>query len=206
MNLEEYLKNEYGYNTPIFLSRLNIKDITYVNLRQMLSRMVKEGKIDKYAQGIYYFPTETRIGKSTLSNLDIIIDKYIKDNDYVSGYYTGLDFLNKLGISNQVPNTSEIVTNKESSAKRNVKIGKKNIIIRRPYTRITNQNWKELQLIDFFNDYAIEYINNNKGLVVKYIKQNEFSYDSIIKLLKYYPAKASKKIIESGCIDEFTRR
>ena len=94
MSIYEYLVKEYGYNKPILTKNLNIPGVSYDNIRKQLSRLYQSGKIEKYAQGIYYIPTTDFLGKSQLSIIDVLYSKYIANGDSIYGYFSGLSFYN----------------------------------------------------------------------------------------------------------------
>ena len=112
MILIDYLLKKYGTNKPILTEELSIPESSYANLRKQLSRYNSQGILEKYSQGVYYIPKETILGRSTLSIDDVINRKYITNDNDIYGFYSGLSFYNKLGISTQLPYVYEIVTNK----------------------------------------------------------------------------------------------
>ena len=76
--------------------------------------------------------------------------KYLTDGCEVYGYVTGLALENQIGISNQVPGTLEIVTNRESTRSRRIEPygGYREITLRRPKIPVNAGNVEELQLLD----------------------------------------------------------
>ena len=141
MILIDYLLNKFGANKPILTEELVVPEISYDNLRKQLSRYNSQGIIEKYSQGVYYIPRNTLLGKSSLSINDVINRKYITNDEEVYGFFSGLAFYNKLGISTQVPFVYEIVTNKEKSRVREITLKNQKIILRRPYIKINKNNY-----------------------------------------------------------------
>ena len=203
MKLYDYILSNYKLNTPIIIGDINIPDMTNVNVRKQLSRLVEMKLLEKYSQGVYYLPKDTILGKSKLVFEDVINQKYISNGDDVYGFYSGLSFLNKIGISTQIPFTYEIVTNKETSRKRIVSFNKRNVILRKAYVEINKDNVLELQFLDFINSTSIQEIKNNYELLKEYIGTNNLNKNIIIESLNYYPAMVSKKMIESRLLYEF---
>lgn len=203
MILIDYLLNKYGTNKPILTEELVIPEISYDNLRKQLSRYNSQGIIEKYSQGVYYIPKETILGKSTLSINDVIYRKYISDDNEIYGYFSGLSFYNKLGITTQVPFVYEIVTNKEKSRVRKITLKNKKIILRKPYATINRNNYLEAQFLDFINNANINDINDNIDILKKYIKDNNLNKNIILDLITNYPSKTSKRLIESRLLYEF---
>ena len=203
MILIDYLLNKYGTNKPILTEELSIPEISYDNLRKQLSRYNSQGIIEKYSQGVYYIPKETILGKSTLSINDVIYRKYISDDNEIYGYFSGLSFYNKLGITTQVPFVYEIVTNKEKSRVRKITLKNKKIILRKPYATINRNNYLEAQFLEFINNANINDINDNIDILKNYIKDKNLNKNIILDLITNYPSKTSKRLIESRLLYEF---
>ena len=60
-----------------------------------------------------------------------------------------------------------------------------------------------MQFLDFVNDSSIDNIIDNIEILKSYIINNKLKKEVILDLLKSFPAKASKKIIEGGLLYEF---
>jgi len=203
MILIDYLLNKYGTNKPILTEELVVPEISYDNLRKQLSRYNSQGILEKYSQGVYYIPKETILGRSTLSIDDVINRKYITNDNDIYGFYSGLSFYNKLGISTQVPFVYEIVTNKEKSRVREITLKNQKIILRKPYVKINKNNYLENQFLDFINNANSNDLSDNIDVLKKYIKDNNLNKNVILDLITYYPSKTSKKLIESRLLYEF---
>lgn len=203
MELVNYLKQKYDLNTPIFINDIEIDGVSSDNIRQCFSRLVKNKLIKRYVNGIYYFPKKTIIGESTLSFEDVIFRKYINADSKIIGYYTGLSFLNKLGMTTQVPNVIEVTTNIEKSKKRDINIKDRKIILRRGKVLINNDNYKILQFLDIFNQVELYQVKENYDLLKCYILNNKFKKDDLQELLPKYSKKTINLIVESGLIYEF---
>ncbi|HHU27759.1 TPA: hypothetical protein GXZ54_01200 [bacterium] len=128
----------------------------------------------------------------------------MNDNN-IFGYYTGLTFFNKLGLTTQVPNVIEVTTNKEKSNKRTININGRKVILRRGKVFIDNDNYKVLQFLDMFNMIKLYQIEENYDILKKYITENDFNQKNIVNLLPKYSSKVIRLIFESGLINEFTQ-
>lgn len=207
MEIVSYLKDIYGYNTPIFLKDIRIGRKSKTAIRKELSRAVKDNKIIRRSQGVYYFKEEEELS-GDLSFEQIVSDKFIKRNyhflnfDYdVYGYYSGQTFLNMIGISQQVPAVLEITTNK-TSCKRVYSSGKYRAILRKGKTEINRLNYKALQFFDMLSSLSDDDIRNNKELLIKYIGENLRKKD-FTDNIHFYKAKVMKIIVEEGLIESF---
>ena len=131
-----------------------------------------------------------------------IIEKKFVKNDYdipgldidIYGYYTGLSFINLIGISQQVPAVIEVTTNKTSCTKV-FKIGSRSAVIKKSKIAIDNRNYRVLQFFEMFESLTLREIETNKEVIINYAKKNilkpDFqkylstcSVDTINKLLK----------------------
>lgn len=107
------------------------------------------------------------------------------------------------------PFTLEITTNKTNSKKRDIKINKRPIILRKPKVEINDNNYKVLQVLDLisnFEKYSTKPINEVKNQLLNYLNDAFITKAELNNYLKVYPAKASKKLIESELYDEITRK
>ncbi|MDD3142254.1 MAG: hypothetical protein PHX08_25270, partial [Lachnospiraceae bacterium] len=72
--LKEYLVEKYGYNEPIFINELKVKDMNTNALRQSFKRMTRSGTVIRFDTGIYYLPKKSRLlNKSYLNPMKVII-------------------------------------------------------------------------------------------------------------------------------------
>ena len=55
--LKSYLLENYGYNEPIFLNDLKIEELSENAVRQSVKRLVANGFLERYDNGIYYIQT-----------------------------------------------------------------------------------------------------------------------------------------------------
>ena len=207
MNTISYLKEIYGYGTPIFLKDIRIGGKSKTSIRKDLSRAVADGEINRDNRGVYYFDEKKDI-PSSVSFLDVLKIKFIK-NDYgfpgldldVYGYYSGYTFLNQIGISQQVPAIREIVTNK-TSAKRLFKYDSYFALLRKGKIEINRFNYKALQFFDAFYLLDKDDIKDNLDLLKNYILKN-LNKNDFEKYIHLYPSKIIKAIVESCLIDDF---
>lgn len=210
MNLVNYLTSIYGYDAPIFIKDVRIGRKSKSAIREEFYRAYKRGELERKGSGIYFVKSNKEFG-STISFEEILNQKFIYlDNQppvlrelFVEGYYTGLTFLNKIGISQQVPAVLEVTTNKTSSKKRYYSCGKFVAIIRKPKTTITTQNYRMLQFLDMFHFLSMDEVKENKDLICRYVKDNQFSQKYLTDYLNLYSTQTIKKIVDCGVVDAF---
>ena len=154
--LYEFLKNNYKEAEPIFFSDIVIKGITKSAVNQQLKKLCNEGKLQKYENGIYYLPKKSRLKTSVGVNADTVARyKYVSRGGKVDGFYSGNTFANQLGISTQVPNKVEIVSNNMAAKVREVPIGKRTFIVRKPVVPVNEENVYVLQLLDLLKNLDV---------------------------------------------------
>lgn len=197
------LVNQYGLNEPFMLDEISTSQYSYDTIKIMLSSFVKEGKLKRYAQGVYYFPKITSLGELYPSFEVVLEKKYLKKANKVIGYYSGLTLLNQAGLTTQVPQVREITTNSESSKKRKVKIGEREVVLRKPLVKINKENILYLQFLDILR-YAYEYtIKEYRNQLIQFIKQNQLKKNQLKKYLKDYPQRVERILWENNLYDEF---
>ncbi|MEG0621138.1 MAG: hypothetical protein RR477_08425, partial [Raoultibacter sp.] len=113
-NFINILSKSFEANTPIFME--DILDAFPGLSRQTLYRWINnelgKGALARFGRGIYYIPTKTRFGNSILDPDKVIEKRWIEENGAIIGYVSGANLANRTGISEQVPATLEITTNK----------------------------------------------------------------------------------------------
>jgi len=203
MDIENRLINEYGYDNPIFINDIEDRNMSYANIRQILSRLVKRGAMKRFAQGVYYFPSNTVLGSSCLDARKVYEKRYISDGNDIYGFYSGLTFKNQIGLTKQMPNAVEIVTNNESSRMREIMVGRQQVRLRGSAMNITKENATALQLLDFLKREDISQLTAEKRKqLLSFIRLENIKRSVIMKSLPEYPSKASRNLLESGAYDE----
>jgi hypothetical protein len=206
MELMDYLENKYGKNRPFFAKEISTNQYSNEGIRKALSRLAKEKKISRFSQGVYFIPNQTLLGDTQLSPISVAERKYLTDGKDVYGFYSGIIYANEMNISSQIPNIREIVSNKEASIKREVSIDSQKVIVRKPYVKITKENLEILRFLDFINSSDEKKIKGNYDYLKKEIKQKRFGIPQLKEVISKFPAKTSKKILESGLIYEFAQK
>ena len=105
--IEKYISKRSGeVFVPDDFRELNSE----TGVRSALMRLVKAGKLDRLAQGIYYSPkTDPLVGR-VYPSMDEIAQK-VAARDKATIRPTGITALNRLGLSTQVPLKQVFLTN-----------------------------------------------------------------------------------------------
>ena len=205
MEIMQDLEKAYGYNEPILLNEINIAGMNEVYIRQAFSRLAKRGKLERFEQGVYYIPKMTPLGMSRLSAKKVYEKKYIYDKRNVYGFYAGLTLENAIGITTQVPNVVEIVTNNEGSRLREVMIGSQKVRVRKLSVKITEQNARILQFLDLMNRVNLKDMSEeSKDNLKNYVREQKLKREEVFQYIGQFPSRTAKNMIESGIINELT--
>ena len=203
--LWQYIESNYKENQPILSSALNIPGMTPTNLRQSLKNLTDKGKLKRFDAGVYFIPRKSLLKDGTTISADKVIEaKYIKNNNGVCGYYTGLKFANMLGITTQVPVTRELVTNNTAAKIRTIEIPGAKLIVRKAKTEITSENYRTLQFLDILGNiynYSELPVNVLNRKLRTYMQSADISGNMIRKYISYYPDKIARIMIEMGLVN-----
>ena len=205
MTFYENLKNDFGYNEPIYLENIKFQNYSRPWIFKELKKLVDNGDLKRFGSGIYYFPKKMPWGDSALDTKKILEYRFLSDGDNIYGYIAGNTLLNKIGLSTQVPNLFELVSNNESTRVRDIYIGNQRIRARRSRTKVTKQNVKALQFLDLMNTISPSSLDDTERYMLnKYVKGSDITRNEISRYIKFFPARAMKNMIESGVVFELT--
>lgn len=206
----ERLKNKFGVNEPIFTSEIinEMREYSRPRIFQLIKQAVDEGTLVRFDKGVYYIPTKSIIGASTITVEDVVGKKYIGYDNEVYGVYGGLNLQNLFSVTTQMPNAIEIVSNNESTRCRKFLIDGRTVIVRKARCEIDRKNAKAYTVLQLLSDVGnISYLDEEtKSKLFKYIRDNNINTTELMSLLRVFPARTTKNLIYSGVINEFTRR
>lgn len=148
-----------------------------------LSRLKKEGVLERLEKGKYFIPKKTKFGTLGPSESSVL-KSLLRGRE---GYISGLAAYNQLGLTTQVPNEITIVGSKYS---RKTKIGRFQIKYVKGSAPIEKKSIMLLQILDAIKD--IKKIPDTtideslKILKSKILSLNNFEKRKIITLSQYY--------------------
>lgn len=200
MNYNEILFNyieQCPYDEPIFIEDIknyfkiiirNNFDKTFKNIYKYINILVKENKLAQFINGVYYKPVKGIFGNKLLNSSKVIKRKYIYDENGQKGYFAGAYLFNKVGLSTQIPKEILVITNE---CPKDVCYEKKlGVIVKKSKIKITDDNYKYLQLFDLLineDNIKIDALNPQK-IIFNYIKNNNLDIQKM-----YFYAKQLKK-------------
>lgn len=156
-------------------------------IAKILSRLTKEEKISRIEKGIFYKAKKTRFGVLN-PELEEIIKSEVKNNKKITGYISGAFSYNKLGLTTQIPNIVEIVTEKRKPCKT---IGGIKIKYIQGGVKLTKANIKYLQILDALKNIK-KIPDSNIEKSYKILKEQIRDFEDKKKLLELaleYPAQ-----------------
>lgn len=196
--LLEYIKENFKSGEPILLQNIEV-NMKYDNLCQQIKKLTDEGSLCRYMDGVYFLPKKTASGIPYTINADAVAKlKYISNKTNNYGCYTGHTLAYMMGLSEQVPQVKEIVSNNTSAITRTVKIGKINYVVRKTAVKITRENVKTIMLLEVLKDLdnlADSHIDSSECLK-NYISRNKIKKIMVDKLISSYPLRTYKAIYD----------
>jgi hypothetical protein len=205
MTLSEYLKEKYGLNEPIYVEEIAFKNYSRPWINKELKKMVDSGEIKRFDTGIYYFPQKLFFGDSCLDPRKVVERRFLSGGGEIYGYIAGGSLLNMAGLSTQVPNLIELVTNNESTRVRDISVGNQRVRARRSRTTVTKENASTLQFLDLMNAITPSTMDETEQFMLrKYIQSSGVTRTSVAQYADFFPARAMKNMIESGAAYELT--
>ncbi len=205
--LKSYLIENYGYNEPIFLNELSVDGMSENAVRQSVKRLVANGFLERYDNGIYYIPKrDGLLEKSYLDPSVVVMRKYVQSKFEVYGYITGISFANQLGLTTQMPAVIEVVTNRESTNGRLVIVGKQQVRIKKPMISVSGSNAELLQFLDGVSQaekYTELSIEETRDVLSAYVRRMCFTREQLEGVSSVLTGATAKRLIEWGMIYEF---
>ncbi len=175
--LYNYIKTHYKQAEPIFLSDLLRTNITEPDLNQQLKELCEKGLLQQYDAEVYFIPKKTTLNSIIGPNADMVARyRFISKGDDVDGFYAGNTFANQIGISTQVPQVIEIVSNNVS-----VPITKENVYVL--------QMLELLVKLDAYLDCSYE---ENREKFAEYISIHGITKSDVELYMKEYPKSTLK--------------
>ena len=150
--LYNYIKDHYKETEPIFLSDLLRINIIEPAINKQLKELCENDLLQQYDDEVYFIPKKTTLNSTIGPNADMVARyRFISKGDNVDGFYAGNTFANQIGISTQVPQVIEIVSNKVLDDGE-VLIGKRRFDVRKPVVPVTKENVHVLQILELLKN------------------------------------------------------
>lgn len=205
--LVERLKEKFKTNEPIFTNEILeiFKEYSRAYVFRLIDKAEKNKEIINFDTGVYYLPTKSIIGVSTIIAEDVVNKKFIGYKDDVYGVYSGLSLQNMFSLTTQMPNTIEIVSNKETTRCRKIMIDGRTVILRKSRCTIDRNNAQAYTVLQLISEMGkdIEINDRTRKSISKYMQKNKIDSKDLLLLARYFPAQTTKKLLYSGLLNEF---
>ena len=174
-----YINNVYDY---LLNNNLEIKKNTFNTFMQ---RFAKTNNLNRFSKGVYYKSVNTVFGPLSINKEDILVRKYITDGKQIFGYESGLSFLNKIGVTTQIPRETYIV-----SAKSRYKTSHlaNNICLMKPVIDVNKSNYKYLQMLDVLKNKKYVNVTDEEyaKIICEHMIRNELDFRTLVAYASFY--------------------
>ena len=184
--------NLYPQNTPIYTVEIARTLAIHFKLdfdharglvNVTLPRIAEKYDVVRYRKGVYYRAQKTVFGRTKLNPALVNRDRYINQFGKVIGYETGAAFLNRIGLTTQIPKYKKYATNQFKH--RGTRTDKNlQVIIRKPKLQVTTENYEYLQVLDAIENkdrVAFDHPEPEKVLYA-YITKKELDIHKLFKI------------------------
>ncbi len=200
----ERLKTKFNTNEPIFTNEILelFSEYSRAYVFRLIDKAEKNGELVRFDSGVYFLPTKSIIGTSTITAEDVVNKKYIGYNGDVYGVYSGLNLQNMFSVTTQMPNTIEVVSNKESMRCRRITVDGRTVILRKSRCDINKNNAKAYAVLQLLSEIGTDENMDTRARdrVKNYMAANNVSPSDLISLAKVFPAKTTKNLMYSGVL------
>ena len=207
--LVERLKKNFNTNEPIFTNEIleMFSEYSRAYIFRLINKAEKKGEIINFDTGVYFIPTKSIIGSSTITAEDVVNKKYVGYKDDVYGVYSGLNLQNMFSVTTQMSNTIEIVSNRESMRCRRIMIDGRTIILRKSRCKIDRSNAHTYTILQLLSEMGMTTAMDDraKESIIRYMRENKVSNDDLISLAKVFPAQTAKNLMYSGVLYDFAQ-
>lgn len=198
--LYDYIKDHYNEAEPIFFSDLERENITKSALNQQLKKLCEKGLLQKYETGVYFLPKKTLLKSTVGPNADMVARyRFISKGGNIDGFYGGNSFANQIGITTQVPNVVEIVSNNTNSSAREIRIGNRRFYVRKPIVEVTKENVYVLQMLELLKNldtYLDGSYEEAREKFAEYITVHRITRKDVDLYIRKYPMSTFKYYYE----------
>ncbi len=199
----DILEECFGRDEPILASDIAeaFPDLPRRTLHERISRAIEKGNLVRYEQGVYYIPSSGVLGQSELSPIKVIIRKYLRSaSGERCGFWSGATLDNALGISEQVPNSYEVVTDNTAVAQRTITVGGYvKCVVRKSRVPAASTSEAALQLLDVLSRRRPATLDAEQRSKLAGLCKG-LDKAELMRLSLSYPQKTTRRLVESEAI------
>lgn len=139
----------------------------------------------RYRKGIYYKTVITPFGEAGISYTELIKRVYLLDGNEVCGYETGPSFMNKMGLTTQMPTCTYLATERPRTI---IAVEDDRLVLLKPVTKVTRDNYRYLQFLDLIdNRMKIKFeAENYQEILRNYIDTYRLNFETLLSYARYY--------------------
>jgi hypothetical protein len=207
----EYIKTNYDNKTPIFVNDIykEFTEISEGTIRSLFKRFSDSGVLEKVDNGVYALPNkESVLGKATVYVSNVIENKYIRnEKGQRIGYISGINFSNQIGLTSQTASVNTIYSNNVSNKKRITTLKNSRLIINAPRVKVTDENYKLLQILDLLNDfekYSEQDLKTASNKILAFLREIKLKNEEVELIVSNYPLEAQVKFYKIGGANAIT--
>jgi hypothetical protein len=207
----EYIKNNYDNKTPIFVNDIykEFTEISEGTIRSLFKRFSDAGVLEKVDNGVYALPNkESVLGKATVYASNVIENKYIRnEKGQRIGYISGINFSNQIGLTSQTASVNTIYSNNVSNKKRMTTLKNSRLIINAPRVKVTDENYKLLQILDLLNEFeklSEQDLKTASNKILEFLEKIKLKKEEVELIVSKYPLEAQVKFYKIGGANAIT--
>lgn len=195
----ERVKEKFDANTPIFTYEILelFPEYTKAYVFRLINKAERERQIEKFCKGVYFLPSMTPSGLSTITVEDVIYKKYIANEDDVYGIISGLGLENGFCLSDKPTHDIEIITNNEATRRRVIQIKDRKVILKKSRSKINKDNcyaYTIMQLMSQFDEKKHSY-EGVKKVIDEYMATYNIDKNEVLSMSTSFSVKAIKNFI-----------
>ncbi len=155
-------------------------------INKYIARYAEENPtLVRYAKGVYFKTVITPFGATGINYSELIKRVYLQDGENVIGYETGPSYMNKIGLTTQMPQYTYLATGKNRAR---ILEDTSGLFFVKPIIEITKENYRYLQFLDVLENrmnVQIEAVNYCE-ILRKVIEKYNLSFERLIGYAKFY--------------------
>jgi hypothetical protein len=192
MKVAEQIRNKINRipeSQPFGYADLDIAPSDFFSAAKALERLQKKGEIKKVSKGLFYKP-EISVFGILPPDYNSILQNYMYEGNKRTGYVTGYELYNQLGLTTQMAFATKIATNRNRIK---INVGWLRISSVKAYVEVTDENYSLLGILDALKDIKlIPDSSVSNALKILMFKIKRFPKKEIEDLMQYalqYPPR-----------------
>lgn len=203
----ERLSEKFNNNEPIFTEEILglFREYSRAQVFRYIDKAKERKEIVQFTKGVYYIPNVTFWGDLSTITADAVIEKkYLRNAEQIYGVFGGIKLLNNFSVTTQMPAVIEVVTNNETTRCREIAVNGRRFILRKSRCEINKNNYAAYTVLQLFNDFTEQdrLDEASRRRLLEYIKSRKVTQKQLLELSMQFPARATKKLIGSGVLNE----